>query len=313
MGDILSKFIIVNPQSAGGATGQRWPQLAAQLESAIGPFDVLTTNAPGHATELARQAADKGATRLIAIGGDGTVNEVINGIMAGDPETRPALGLIDAGTGGDFARNINLPLDLDGQLDVLRRGTTRPIGLGLADYCDMEGKQARRYFAVLCSFGISSAINAYVNGHPQLKRWGNSAAFTWAAMRTLMTFDNVPVAITVDGQLAYDGPALLCSACNGPLVGGGMKLAPDASAFDPDLAFMVGGDIRLARRLRLFAGIYDGNHIGRPNVQDLKGMTLSANSHGDAPVYVDMDGDLVGTLPLSVRAISDALQVMCPA
>ena len=115
----------------------------------------------------------------------------------------------------------------------------------------------------------------------------------------------------IDGALRAAG--VVAAHVYGPLVGGGMKLAPDASAFDPDLAFMVGGDIRLASRLRLFAGIYDGNHIGRPNVQDLKGMTLSANSHGDAPVYVDMDGDLVGTLPLSVRAISDALQVMCPA
>ena len=320
----MQTYVVVNPQSAGGATGRRWPEMSVMLEQGIGPFEYALTQYPGHATKLARLAIADGHKRIIAIGGDGTVNEVVNGMLDAsgmldvDTPANPApddlsLGMIDAGTGGDFAKNIGLPKGLDTQIEVLRAGQTRPMGLGLATFSGpADGLPTRRFFTVLCSAGISSAINGYVNAAPRLKRYGNSVAFAVAAVHTIFTYKNAPVKISIDGEPLLEGPILLCAACNGPLVGGGMKLAPEADVFADELGFMIGGDIKLAHRLGLFSRLYQGRHVGRRDVHSIKGSALVVEDMSDQKTLVDIDGDVLGTLPLTVEAVPKALHVCCP-
>jgi diacylglycerol kinase (ATP) len=288
--------------------------MAAKLEQALGPYQWALTQSPGHATKLARQAVAAGHRTLVAIGGDGTVNEVVNGMLEVDRSVDPelSLGVIDAGTGGDFAKNIGLPKGVDAQIDVLREGHTQPVGLGLARFAGLDGEMTIRWFTVLCSFGISSAINGYVNAAPRLKRYGNSIAFALAAVHTIFTYKNALVKISIDGQPSLEGPILLSAACIGPHVGGGMKLAPDADLFSDGLDFMTGGDIKLTHRLNLFSRIYRGSHVGRKDVHSIKGKTLSAVDTGGQKTLVDIDGDVVGTLPVTVQSIPHALRVCCP-
>ena len=306
-------LVIVNPASSGGATGRHWPALADRLEAAIGPFDVAMTDAPGSATALARAALKGGTTRLIAVGGDGTVGEIVNGFFDQDALINPeaALGLIDAGTGSDFRRNLGFPADQDQQIDILKRGQTKPMTIGHADYQTINGEAASRYFTVLCGFGVSPAVNEYVNQSPRLKRYGAAAAFAMAALHMIVTFRNPSVQVQVDGKEVLSGPSLLGATCNGQWVGGGMKMAPDGDMFAPELDFILGGDIRFWQRLRLFSGIYGGRHIGSRNVYALKGQSLRAEALNGAEVLVDMDGDVIGTLPLTIRALPNAIKVIC--
>jgi YegS/Rv2252/BmrU family lipid kinase len=313
----VSVTVIVNPASSGGATGQQWPAMASKLEAGIGPFDAQLTQAPGHATALAQQALRDGADTIIAVGGDGTINEVINGffgdIQSGGELLSPnaVLGIIDAGTGGDFSQNLDLPIGLDAQIAVLRAGHTRPVTPGLASFLNKAGVRERRYFGVLCSFGISSAINHFVNQSPRLKRYGASLAFTVAAIAMIFRFRNVRVTIDVDNERAFSGPCLLMSACIGPWVGGGMKMAPQADIHAPNIDFAIGGDIRLFKRLRLFSGIYRGAHIGQDKVTYVHGHQLAAEALAEGDIIVDMDGDIVGTLPLTINTARQAIAVIC--
>jgi len=313
----MSATVIVNPASSGGATGRQWPVIAQKLEAGVGPFETKLTQAPGHATTLARHALLAGADRIIVVGGDGTINETLNGFFAGEDagggliSPDAVLGVIDAGTGGDFSHNLGLPKGLNSQISILRAGHTRPITMGLARFNNLAGVPEQRYFGVLCSFGISSALNHFVNQSPRLKRYGASLAFAVAAIVTMFRYSNVPVAIDVDGENTLTGPSLLASACVGPRVGGGMKMAPQANVHDPILDFAIGGDIRLLKRLMLFSGVYSGAHIAQPNVTYVKGHKLEAKALAQDDIVVDMDGDIVGTLPLTLQTAHQSIRIIC--
>ena len=311
---MTSTVVIVNPASSGGATGRNWDVLQAKLEAALGSFEARHTDAPGNATLLARQALEAGAERIIAVGGDGTVGEVVNGFYDQDTLINPdaVLGLIDAGTGSDFRRNLGFDASQDAQIAALQHGHTRLMTIGRANYHTSEGKLTSRYFTVLCGFGISTAINHYVNSSPRLKRYGAAAAFTIASLHLIFTFKNPAVRIQVDDQPLLEGPSLLSATCNGRWIGGGMSMAPDGDMFAPELDFLIGGDIRLVNRLRLFSGVYKGSHIGRPKVHAFKGQTLTASVISGGDVLVDMDGDIVGKLPLTIEAQPQAIRVIFP-
>lgn len=308
----MKTFVIVNPTSSGGATRKNWSVMCEKLSLALPEFDYALTEYRGHATLLCKKALMTGYSRIIAVGGDGTVNEVINGFFQGDSLISPnaELGVLDAGTGGDFRKNIGLGDSLDAQTSAIQKGRTKPLTLGLARFYGEEGQVQSRYFAVICSFGISGDINHYVNKSPLLKRYGSGAAFTFGALKCLFSYTNVPVNIALDGEALYQGPLLVGAACNGPWTGGGMMMAPKAESFSPELDFVIAGDLNLYERLMVFPRIYNGSHIKRPKVKYLKGGKLIVEPQAGAKGVVDMDGDIVGHLPLEIESISAAIRVL---
>ncbi len=308
----MKTFVIVNPASSGGATRKHWPEMREKLSLALPEFDWAFTENRGHASLLTQKALKAGYNRIIAVGGDGTVNEVINGFFEGDSLLCPEaeLGVLDAGTGGDFRKNIGLGDGLDAQISAIKKGHTRPLTLGLAHFNGENGQTQSRYFAVICSFGISGDINHYVNKAPLLKRYGSGAAFTYVALKCLFSYSNLPVSVAVDDGVLYQGPLLLGAACNGPWTGGGMMMAPKAESFSSDLDFVIAGDLNLYERLMVFPRIYNGSHIKRPKVEYKKGNKLVVTPQAGTEVIVDMDGDIVGHLPLEIESRPAAIQVL---
>lgn len=310
----MKRCVIVNPASSGGATQKHWPALRDKLQAADIAFDSVHTKQRRHATELARQALEQGYNQIIAVGGDGTVNEVVNGFFDGDrPISSSAmLGIIDAGTGGDFVKNIGLANSLDAQIATIAEGKSKSIPLGHARFFDESGQLQERYFAVICAFGISGEINSYVNSSPKLKRYGSSAAFTFATLRCLVTYSNAAVSISLDGIPLYHGPVLVGAACTGPSTGGGMLMAPDADNFSDELDFVVAEDLSFYESLMLFPRIYSGAHIKRPKVIYQQGSKLSVIPDDGVTIMADMDGDVVGYLPLEIETRAAAIRVIVP-
>lgn len=308
----MKTFVIVNPASSGGATQKNWLAMSEKLRIALPAFDTAFTEHRGHATSLAKKALLSGYERIIAVGGDGTVNEVVNGFFDGhDPVSPNAhLGVIDAGTGGDFRRNIGLGGSLDEQVKAIASGRTKDLTLGYARFEDAEGKNQSRYFAVICSFGISGEINHYVNQLPLLKRYGSGAAFAIATLKCLFSYANMPVNVVLNEKDLYKGPLLVGAACNGPWTGGGMMLAPKAESFSAELDFVVAGDLNLYESLMVFPRIYNGSHIMRPKVKYEKGNKMVVKPQDGAKIIADMDGDVVGYLPLVIESRPAAIKVL---
>src|ERR1044071_5020898 len=155
-------LVIVNPTSAGGATGSAWPKLASDLSSQFGPFTNEFTSKRGDALNLAVQACRKGITFIIACGGDGTISEVANGILNSGKDVE--LGILPSGTGGDFRRTLEIPSQTRDAARILRNGRSVRIDVGRVSYVDHNGNDAMRYFVGVASCGMSTKVIERVKG-----------------------------------------------------------------------------------------------------------------------------------------------------
>src|SRR6266545_5427908 len=176
-GHVTKSVFLVNPASANGTTGRRWPEIARRAAAAGLNGDALLSRAPGELTELARRAADDGAGLLVVVGGDGSVNEVVNGI-AGREGVEVAV--IARGTGWDFARSLGLPRRLDQAVAVALQGRTRTIDLGWVTYRPWAGGEARLWFANVASVGMSGVIAQRAND--TTKALGGKVSYAWETL-----------------------------------------------------------------------------------------------------------------------------------
>jgi diacylglycerol kinase family enzyme len=225
--------VIVNPNSQGGRLGKRWVELSDTIGRAF-PFDDVMTTGPGDATRLARTALAAGAERIVAIGGDGTVNEVVNGFFdeAGKPIAPEAsFALIPFGTGGDFRRTFQLPTEIADAAAVIAANQRKKIDVGRLTFVATSGEPAHRMFANIASFGVSGVVDRMVNESG--KKLGRMS-FLWATARATGSYKNQRVQLLFDGQEKDRVEATIntVAIANGRYFGGGMKVAPDAEVDD---------------------------------------------------------------------------------
>ncbi|MDB5099171.1 MAG: uncharacterized protein JWM80_3592 [Cyanobacteria bacterium RYN_339] len=301
---------IVNPQSSGGRTGARWPELAHQLELAgIRAVPRLTTS-PGDGTHQARQALLDGARLVIAVGGDGTIAEVANGFFEEGRPINPeaALGILPAGTGSDLVKTLGIPKDAAGAIAVLADGRTRTIDLGRATFLDHDGHERSRYFINTASAGLSGAV---------IERMGRLPAFLTGAVRynvaslvTMATYDPPVSRISVDGDEAREAKVLLLVIANGRCFGGGMHVAPEARIDDGALDFVAVQQRSLPELVLAFPRLYAGTHMHLPMVESGRGQRI----HVDAarPLLLEIDGEQPGTTPATFEVLPAAIRVVAP-
>ncbi|HYX76296.1 MAG TPA: diacylglycerol kinase family protein, partial [Gaiellaceae bacterium] len=189
----MKTVFLVNPAAENGAAGRRWPELAHRAATLGLEGDALLSERPGHLTELARAAAAD-ADLLVALGGDGTINEIVNGIAGADVE----LAVIPRGTGGDFVRTFRIPRDLDQAVEVALRGRTREIDLGRARYRSWAGEEDEGWFANVASAGMSGAIAKRTN--ETSKALGGKVSYAWATVAVFSRWRNDEVRVRVDGE-----------------------------------------------------------------------------------------------------------------
>lgn len=309
----MKTLVIINPVSRGGKTKGRWPHIKSQLKASIGGFDHQFTQWPDHATDLARAGLKQGYERIIAIGGDGTLSEVVNGFFEEGELINPdaLYGVIHAGTGGDFCRNLGLGPTLEDQIVTLKEGHVKKVSLGHADYHTASGKTGR-YFIVICAFGFSSSINKAVNDRLWLKKYFGPVAFIVGVLGTLFSYKNTLLKFKFSDGQTFDSPTLLGAACNGPFTGGGMKIAPDADILSDSLDYVVAGNVSGLKVLPLFPKLYKGNHLSEDEVSLIRTEMLEVEPLSDTKqTLLDMDGDVRGHLPATIKVVPNILKVIC--
>jgi diacylglycerol kinase (ATP) len=304
--DIL---LIVNPASAGGRTGRGWTRIAAQLRQAGLDFDSVLTRQPGQATELTRRAALAGQPVIAAVGGDGTINEVVNGFFEhGQPiATQSRLGIVPLGTGGDFRRSFQIPLDLAASARILTEGRTRRIDAGRVSYIRPDGKPGLRHFINVADAGIGGEVVHCVNHGPRLP--SGPLTFATASLISLMRWRNKLMRVVADGDV-YNVMAQQVVIANGQYYGGGMRVAPRAAPDDGKLDLLMAGDMGRLESIRLMGPIRRGTHLGAGKITYRTVRRVEVGSPD--PVRVDTDGEQPGMLPATFEVIPGAIDLVVP-
>ncbi|MBK8009367.1 MAG: diacylglycerol kinase family lipid kinase [Rhizobiales bacterium] len=307
----MKTFVVVNPAAAGGRAGKHWPRISRELKSAIGDFDSALTKRPGEASALVRNAIANGAKTVIAVGGDGTINEAVNGLSNTDalPPGDVSFGFVMYGTGGDFRRSLDFPKGVSAAIERLKSGRTQVIDLGRLSYTAPNGTKAQRWFNNISSFGFSGEVVRAVNAARFSKLLGGKFSFFWNSFIELRKYQGCKVDITIDGKTISEN---VCTAaiCNGRFFGGGMMMAPDAVLDDGNFDVVV---VRQDPPLTIFDMrlLYSGAHLKHPNVSVHRGRKVEARPLSNAPIYLDVEGEAPGSLPATFEVVPRALRVLC--
>ena len=282
---------VVNPIAGNGSAKRVLPRI---LQSVAGRCDVATTRYSGHARQLARTAAADGYDRVVAIGGDGTVNEVANGLA----HSQAALGIVPLGTGNDSATNLGIPRDSTVAINHAITAEPRPIDLG-----QVTTAQGSAYFVSVAGFGFDAAVAWRVNRMPKLI--GGTLPYVAGVVLTLWQYRASGVRMCVDGRM-FDRAVFMAAVANNPSYGGGMRIAPHARPDDGLLEVCLVSDLSRFEVLRMLPKLYSGGHVGNPAVEMISCQELTAE--GSAQIHCHADGELVGALPAQFRIWPNALR-----
>jgi diacylglycerol kinase (ATP) len=310
--------VIVNPKSQGGAVGRRWPELAEIIGRAL-PFEEVRTSAPGDATELTRQALRGGASCVVALGGDGTVNEVVGGFFdeaGGAIAPEATFALLPYGTGGDFRRTMNIPKGLGEAAKLIAAGgrwSRRRIDLGRLQFRDHDGVTRSRTFANIASFGVSGVVDRLVNESG--KKLGGRLSFALATARAAWSYKNQRVELVFDEDAGSRVELTIntVAVANGRYFGGGMMVAPEAEVDDGRFDVVAMGDFGFGDLVRSGRRLYRGTHLTMDKVSHRRARVVEALPlDAGADVELDVDGENLGRLPARFEVLPAALWMAVP-
>ena len=309
-------LVIVNPKSAGGSTRNNWSAIASDLRAHFGPYKVAFTKGPGDGMHLAKAAAESGREFIIACGGDGTINEVANGILESGRDVE--FGVLPSGTGGDFRRSLRMPQSSREAARILREAATRWIDVGRVTFQSHSDETVSRYFLNVSSFGLAASIIERVKSNKALD-WiplggvRGRASFALSTLREVVGIDALTVRVRIDG--GEERPLSTVNFCiaNARYFGGGMMIAPNAKLDDGFLDVVNIGDIRTAKILMNAYTLYKGSHLDLSEVKSslAKRIEVSPAQRGDE-IHLETDGELPGKLPAVYEVVPHALRVRTP-
>ena len=292
-------LFIVNPVAGHGRSLRVFARLRAVLERVPGVRCVVwQTRGPGHARELAHRAALEGYGRILAVGGDGTVNETLNGLMALSPAARDriAFGVVPAGSGNDFARNTGIPRDPAALATLLASGPASPMDVGVVN---------GHYFANVAGVGFDAEVARQANRLPKFVP--GALTYVLAALWVLSRYRNAAVRIVLDGEV-LERRVMLVAVGNGAGYGGGMRICPGARVDDGTFRVVVGGDLSKPSVLALLPKVFSGRHVEHPLVEvyDARHVRIEA----ERPLAVQADGEIVAESPISLQVVPSAIRVI---
>jgi YegS/Rv2252/BmrU family lipid kinase len=303
----MRPFLVVNPRSGAGRTGRRFDRIARAVRAAVGEFDSAFTRARGDGARLAREAVAAGARFVVAVGGDGTASEVVDGLVgAGRDGAEAVFGFLPSGTGSDLRRTLGLPPDLDGAARVLSGGGVRACDVGRVEHAGPDGAPAVRHFVNVCDLGVGGVVVQKAERGPRLP--SGKLAFMLASARALAGWSDVRVRWRADEGPWTEQAITALSVCNGRFFGGGMMVAPEARIDDGLFDVVVWSGLGFADFLTKKRRLYDGSHVSLPNTRVLRARTVEAEPAGDGPVLLDVDGEQPGRLPARVSILPGALR-----
>ncbi len=305
----MKTIVIVNPQAGNGRTEKIWPNIESALEKSIGSFEVLQTTCRGDATDLSRKILKEDAARIVAVGGDGHLNEVLNGFIENDlpVNAESRLSFVMTGTGCDFQRSLGISGKWQNAVAKLKDAKVRKIDVGKVTYTAADKTQKIRYFDNIASFGLSGAVDHCLE-HSRLRDYlGGSPLFLWATIKTVFTHPNQGIRFRID-----DGPEEeICSRlgllANGRYFGGAMHAAPEAELDDGLLDLLMLKEISVAKFLWHLPKIYKGTHLKIPEIFFQKVRKFTAES--SEQVILDIDGESPGYLAATFEVLPKILNL----
>ena len=310
-------LVIVNPKSAAGSTRENWAGIASDIRAHFGPFNVAFTKAHGDGTELAKRAAESGRNFIIACGGDGTINEVANGILHSGHDAE--LGIFPSGTGGDFRRSIHLPDDDREAARALKNGKTKRIDVGKVTYQNHDGESESRFFLNISSFGLAVSIIQRVKTSTSLD-WlpidavRGPAGFALSTLQEVLGLTTKKVRVKIDD--GEETPLTTVNFCvaNARYFGGGMMIAPDAQLADGHFDVINIGDMKSAKIIMNVHQLYRGTHLSLDEVKSKSAKRVEARpfDNGDE-IPLEVDGELPGKLPAVFEIVPSALRIRIPS
>ena len=304
-------YTIVNPVSGNGAVRKRWPQIEAELRKAGILFEVAFTRYRGHATELARAAVESGWRHILAVGGDGTNNESVNGILQQQavPASDVCYALLPVGTGNDWVRTLGIPKKFPQWLEMFQNGHTSLQDVGVAEY-HKEGAPEQRYFVNVAGMSFDAYVAKFMDENRGLIN--GRFSYLLALVRCLAKYKLPPTRIHAEGFMVED----FCYTVNagiGRYSGGGMQLVPHAVSDDGLLALTVAK--RVTKLGVLFATplFYNGKIARHPKIETHSARNIRVEAMNvDRPVGLEVDGEFLGYAPVSFSLVEKALRVLGP-
>lgn len=315
---LVKPLLIVNPRSGGGKTGALFEKMRAPIEKHLGHVDVALTEGPRHAVDIARDAAKEDRPIVVAVGGDGSIHEVACGLMdareAGHTSTK--LGIIGAGTGGDYRRTLGLENRLDRYCEAIAGGKTRAVDIGRFSYATHQGETKSSYFVNILSVGMGGLIDQMVA--ESTRALGGTLAYLSASVRGLVQSQVGRLRCTIrrdDTSREEIIETRTIAICNGRFFGSGMQVAPMAH---PDDGLFDVVDLGAAPRLRFFmvsSRMYTGTHVHSLDVKHYRCDRIEIellNKDISDKFLLDVDGEPLGRLPITIEMVPGAIEVFVP-
>jgi YegS/Rv2252/BmrU family lipid kinase len=297
MGSLKYKFIL-NPTAGKGKGRTASALIMEQLSAQRIEFEIVQTTEAGHGIDLAKKAVRDGWPAIIAVGGDGTMGEVVNGIMQEASGRDCHFGFIPAGTGNDFARSLQIPLDMTDAIKALLTAKTKIIDIG---------KEREGYFAIITGLGFPADVMAKANAYRGFLK--GPAVITWSVLKTIHELRAETIELILDGQ-KQEMPAKAVFVLNMPFTGGGLQIVPTAR---PDDGFLDICVIKNMSKTGLFLTLpkaYKGKHVGHPDIAFFRCRQVTINT--EHPRKKLFDGNVFGNAPLSAEILPEALSVLVP-
>jgi YegS/Rv2252/BmrU family lipid kinase len=289
-------FYIVNPVSGGGKGLRTWRRIEGYLSRRGLPAEGRLTDGPGAATELAIQARQKGYELVVGVGGDGTIQEVVNGLIDSAGRCPAVLGVVPGGTGNDFSKMLGYPSDPEGALDVILGGEVRLLDVG---------RLTDRYFINIAGVGFDAEVAGFLNQRP--KRLPAALTYIYGVLVMLFRYRPAEMTLELDEETVI-GKCLLVSVCNGHSHAGGMRMAPEARPDDGILDICVAGDLGRLETVLLLPKVFKGRHTLHPKVKLYKTRKIGITS--SQPLVLQADGEVLGRTPAKIDLVPGVLQVM---
>lgn len=301
----LHAKVIINPAAGANSTHHKWPSIHSLLKTSGISFDYQFTEGRGHGIEIARSAAGDGYRYVVAVGGDGTIHEVANGILQTRNAAETSLGVICTGTGSDLSRSVGIPHDYTQACSNLTSPRRITIDIGLVKY-RKKGQALERYFVNSAGIGFDATVVAATNQLP--KFFGGTLPYVTGLVRTFLGYRNKTVTFKIGDRPSEKARVLSLVAANGKYFGGGMQVAPEAKLDDSLLDLIIVGDFGKLELLRIFPRIYKGTHLSYSKVRLEKDVRLDIES--SQKIHLQADGELLGEGPVSFSILPRALNLV---
>ncbi|MGI2336387.1 MAG: diacylglycerol/lipid kinase family protein [Dehalogenimonas sp.] len=309
MPNSLKTKVIINPAAGSGTTARRWPHIKRQLDELGVNYKFVFTEAPGHAITLAKEAAEARFQNVVAVGGDGTINEVVNGLLTAALPIEPLmpvdLGVINTGTGSDFVRSLGIPRNPDRACHHLLSRQRLKVDAGLIEWTE-NGEEKRRYFVNAAGVGFDAESASSKARISRILR--GPVSYILSVGATLFGYKNRPVKIKCDERGENIHRVLSVIIANGSYFGGGMKVAPNAELGDQLFDVLTIGDIGKLELIQAFPSVYRGTHITHPKVTVERAAVITLSS--TERLLLQADGEIIGEGAFRLSLLPGALNVI---